>query len=251
MKTTVPENEIEQCWDMLRRKVSDAGAGLPEGTSVKVQDDFGLVYGMFYALTGDGTDERKLSDYARLIQRELTNIEDVGRVTIYGEREECINIEMLPERMATLGVSPAEVLTTLQGQNGIYYTGYYDNGPKRVRVTVNDKFRKVEQIRNISQAELVILMALYNHIANLLYLAEFVIDSHAHAFWPVVVISGIIDAILPLQRGEYLRRRNAQCRHTFRQHLNVDALLSFSVYSDTSHVFNVCQLPLDQSGIVG
>lgn len=147
MKRTVPDQNIEQCWDMLRRKVSDAE--VPEGTSVKVQDDFGLVYGMFYALTGDGTDERKLSDYARLIQRELTNIEEVGRVTIYGEREECINIEMLPERMATLGVSPAEVLSTLQGQNGIYYIGYYDNGPKRVRVTVSDKFRKVEQIRNM------------------------------------------------------------------------------------------------------
>lgn len=147
MKRTVPDQDIEQCWDMLRRKVSDAE--VPEGTSVKVQDDFGLVYGMFYALTGDGTDERKLSDYARLIQRELTNIEEVGRVTIYGEREECINIEMLPERMATLGVSPAEVLSTLQGQNGIYYTGYYDNGPKRVRVTVSDKFRKVEEIRNM------------------------------------------------------------------------------------------------------
>ena len=149
MKTTVPDDEIEQCWDLLRRKVSDAAAGLPDGSSVKVQDDFGLVYGMMYALTGDGTDERKLSDYARLIQRELTNIEDVGRVTVYGEREECINIEMLPERMATLGVSPAEVLTTLQGQNGIYYAGYYDNGPKRVRVTVSDKFREVEQIRNM------------------------------------------------------------------------------------------------------
>lgn len=149
MKTTVPDDEIEQCWDMLRRKVSDVGVGLPDGTSVKVQDDFGLVFGMMYALTGGGTDERKLSDYARLIQRELTNIEDVGRVTIYGEREECINIEMQPERMATLGVSPVEVLTTLQGQNGIYYTGYYDNGPKRVRVTVNDKFRTVDQICNM------------------------------------------------------------------------------------------------------
>lgn len=149
MKTTVHDDEIEQCWDMLRRKVSDAEAGLPDGTSAKVQDDFGLVFGMMYALTGGGTDERKLSDYAQLIQRELTNIEDVGRVTIYGEREECINIEMQPERMATLGVSPAEVLTTLQGQNGIYYTGYYDNGPKRVRVTVNDKFRTVDQIRDM------------------------------------------------------------------------------------------------------
>ena len=149
MKTTVPDDEIEQCWDLLRRKVSDAAAGLPDGSSVKVQDDFGLVYGMMYALTGDGADEHRLSDYARLIQRELTNIEDVGRVTIYGEREECINIEMRPERMATLGVSPAEVLATLQGQNGIYYAGYYDNGPKRVRVTVSDKFREVEQIRNM------------------------------------------------------------------------------------------------------
>lgn len=149
MKRTVPDRDIEQCWDMLRRKVSDTEAGLPVGTSVRVQDDFGLVYGMFYALTGDGTDERRLSDYARLVQRELTNIEDVGRVTVYGEREECINIEMQPERMATLGVSPAEVLTTLRGQNGIYYTGYYDNGTKRVRVTVNDKFREVEQIRRM------------------------------------------------------------------------------------------------------
>lgn len=149
MKRTVPDDEIEQCWDMLRRKVSDAQSKLPDGTSVSVQDDFGLVYGMFYALTGDGVEERKLSDYARQIQRELTNIDGVARVQIYGEREECINIEMLPERMATLGVSPAEILSTLNGQNGIYYTGYYDNGPKRVRVTVTDKFKQVEQIRQM------------------------------------------------------------------------------------------------------
>lgn len=149
IKRTVPDSEIEQCWDMLRRKVSDAAAGLPEGTSVKVEDDFGLVYGMLYTLTGDGMDERQLSDYARLIQRELTNLDGVGRVNIYGEQEECINIEMLPERMAALGVSPMEVLYTLRGQNGIFYTGYYDNGAKRVRVTVSDKFRKVEQIRNM------------------------------------------------------------------------------------------------------
>ena len=107
------------------------------------------MYGMFYALTGDGLNDRQLSDYARLIQRELTDIDGVGRVLIYGEREECIDIEMLPDKMAMLGVSPAEVLATLKGQNGIYYTGYYDNGDNRVRVTVSDKFKKVEQIRRM------------------------------------------------------------------------------------------------------
>lgn len=149
IKSIIPDKDIEQCWDLLRRKVSDTEKGLPEGTSVTVQDDFGLVYGMMYTLTGDGASHRQLSDYARMIQRELKNLDGVARVIIYGEQEECINIEMLPERMATLGVSPAEVLATLQGQNGIYYSGYYDNGPKRVRVTVSDKFREVEQIRQM------------------------------------------------------------------------------------------------------
>ncbi len=147
MQSTVPDNQIEQCWDMLRRKVSDTQ--LPDGTTTRVQDDFGLVYGMFYALTGDGFTERQLSDYANLIKRELTNVNGVGRVEIYGEREECIDIEVLPEKMASLGISPTEVLATLQGQNGIYYAGYYNNGYDRVRVTVSDKFKVVEQIRSM------------------------------------------------------------------------------------------------------
>lgn len=147
MQRTVPDSEIEQCWDMLRRKVNDTS--LPSGATVRVQDDFGLVYGMFYALTGDGFTEKQLSDYANLIKRELTNVDGVGRVEVYGEREECIDIEVLPEKMASLGISPAEVLATLQGQNGIYYAGYYNNGPDRVRVTVSDKFTVVEQIRGM------------------------------------------------------------------------------------------------------
>ena len=149
IKRTIPDKDIEQCWDMLRRKVNDCAKSLPENSSVSVQDDFGSVYGMFYALTGDGMDEQRLSDYANLIQRELTDIPDVGRVALYGEREECIDIEMLPEKMATLGVSPIEVLSTLKGQSGTFYSGYYENGDKRVRVAVNDKFRTVKQIRDM------------------------------------------------------------------------------------------------------
>ena len=47
LKSTTPDDRLEQCWDMLRHKVSDAEASLPGGTSVTVQDDFSLVYGMF------------------------------------------------------------------------------------------------------------------------------------------------------------------------------------------------------------
>ena len=150
LTTTTRDEEVEQCWDMLRRKVHDACALLPDGAGTPiVKDDFGNVYGMFYARTGDGLSDRELSDYAELIKREISDMEDVDRVELYGKRPECINISLLQDRMANLGVKPAEVLTTLNGQNKTTYSGYYDNGDNRIRVTVSDKFKTVEDIGNM------------------------------------------------------------------------------------------------------
>lgn len=146
LNSTVPDADVEQCWDMLRRKVGDAASSLPSGVSVSVQDDFGLVYGMFYAITGDGFSDKELDDYAEFLKREIGNIDGVARVNLYGKKTECINVSLTAEKMAALGVSPAEILSTLNGQNETTYSGYYDNGDRRVKVTVGDKFRTPEQI---------------------------------------------------------------------------------------------------------
>lgn len=146
LNSTVPDADVEQCWDMLRRKVGDAASSLPSGVSVSVQDDFGLVYGMFYAITGDGFSDKELDDYAEFLKREIGNIDGVARVILYGKKTECINVSLTAEKMAALGVSPAEILSTLNGQNETTYSGYYDNGDRRVKVTVGDKFRTPEQI---------------------------------------------------------------------------------------------------------
>lgn len=147
---TVKDDELEQQWDLLRRKVENIKPSLPKGSQVMtVADDFGDVYGMFYALTGDGLSDRQLSDYAELIKREVLAIDGVTRVDIYGKRQECININLKEEKMANLGVLPTEVIQTLNGQNATSYAGYYDNGTRRIRVTVNDKFRSVEDIADM------------------------------------------------------------------------------------------------------
>ena len=148
--STVSDDKVEQHWDILRRKVNDAKASLPSGAnSPLVKDDFGNVFGIFYALTGDGMDDRELSDYAELIKREVNSMDGVDRVDLYGKRPECINISLLQDRMANLGVKPLEVLSTLNGQNQTSYTGYYNNGDNRIRVTVSDKFKTVEDIGNM------------------------------------------------------------------------------------------------------
>jgi multidrug efflux pump subunit AcrB len=150
ISTLVPNKDVDAMWTLLRRKVGDIQATLPEGASASiVKDDFGEVMGMFYALTSDGFSDRELGDYAQLLKRNILEIEGVSKVDIYGERATCINIELYKDKMANLGIAPAEVLSTLNGQNKTAYSGYYTAGDQRLRVTVSDKYRRVEDIENL------------------------------------------------------------------------------------------------------
>ncbi|MDR1814355.1 MAG: efflux RND transporter permease subunit [Tannerella sp.] len=150
LSTLVRNEDVDDCWTMLRRKVGDVQGQLPEGAQNSVvMDDFGDMYGMFYAFTSDGFSEEETSNYAQLVQREIQALEDVVRVNIYGELKESIEIALYEDRMAHLGVMPAEALATLNGQNQTVYSGYYETGDNRLRVTVSDKYRTVEDIENL------------------------------------------------------------------------------------------------------
>lgn len=150
LESTVSPEELEQKWDLLRRKVSNAQASLPDGVvSSVVLDDFGDVYGIFYAMTTDGIADEELMDYAQLVKRELQETEGVRRVEIYGDRQPCINIEIIQDKMANLGVHPLEVLSTLNNQNKTVYPGYFDSGERRIRVTVNDDYKSLDDIQNL------------------------------------------------------------------------------------------------------
>lgn len=112
-------------------------------------DDFGDVYGMFYAITTDGVSDEELMDYAQLVKRELQDVAGVRRVELYGDRKPCINIEILQDQMVNLGVHPMEVLATLNNQNKTVYPGYFNSGDQRIRVAVNDSYRSIEDIQDL------------------------------------------------------------------------------------------------------
>src|SRR5215468_72990 len=73
------EDTIPQVWDELRRKINDVQPRLPpsvRGRSVVI-DDFGDVYGVFLAITGDGYTPAELRRYAEFLRRELQTVQDV------------------------------------------------------------------------------------------------------------------------------------------------------------------------------
>ena len=144
-----PDDEIEQYWDMLRRKVRDIAGNMPSSVRLMVKDDFNKVYGLFYAVTNDGYTQREFNDFVDLAQREITNVNGVARVEIYGKHKECINIKLDEKRMAHLGVLPVEVLMTLNGQNATVYSGYYLSGDKRIRVNIDGRYRNLQDIKDL------------------------------------------------------------------------------------------------------
>ncbi len=147
---TTPDRDIEQLWDILRRKISDAQSSLPEGASQSmVVDSYGDVFGMFYALTSDGYSSEELSDYADLIKKRVQGVKGVSKIELYGVLTPTIDISIYEDRIAHMGISPTQVLQTIMGQNKMVYSGYFKSGEHRIRVSVNDKYNTVEELQNL------------------------------------------------------------------------------------------------------
>lgn len=110
--------ELPQIWTELRHKVSDMRSSLPEGCSEPlVVDDFGDVYGVFYAISGDGYTYAELLKHAKLLRKELLLCEDVAKIDLIGDRRETVWLDISRGKLATLGIQPAEISAALQGQS--------------------------------------------------------------------------------------------------------------------------------------
>ncbi|MHC4996999.1 MAG: efflux RND transporter permease subunit, partial [Planctomycetota bacterium] len=144
------KEDLPQVWDELRRKVNDMQGKLPPGTSTSVvNDSFGDVYGVFYAIYGDGYTYKELKDHADLLRRELLLVQDVGKINFYGDQPEAVYIEISRARIAQLGVSPELIYNTLSGQNLIYPSGKINAGSQYLRLQPSGAFATLEDIENL------------------------------------------------------------------------------------------------------
>ncbi|MBW6537332.1 MAG: efflux RND transporter permease subunit [Mariniphaga sp.] len=150
LELTVPQKEIEQRWDFLRRRMNEVVAKLPEGAQPPmVFDDFGDVYGMFYAMTADGYSHKEMSKMARFIKREMLGVKGVARVEIYGEQQPVTEIVFNPSKMGELGVFPFQVMAALQAENAAVYPGALHTGNQLLGISVNGKIASAEDVASV------------------------------------------------------------------------------------------------------
>ncbi|PKM09387.1 MAG: multidrug transporter AcrB [Gammaproteobacteria bacterium HGW-Gammaproteobacteria-4] len=140
---------LPELWYQVRKKTSDIRNQLPPGIiGPFFNDEFGDTFGNIYALTGKGFDYATLKDYADRVQIELQRVPDVAKVELVGLQDEKIWIELSNIKLATLGVSLAQVQQALETQNAMVAAGFFETPSERIPLRISGRFRSVTEIRD-------------------------------------------------------------------------------------------------------
>ncbi|MEM7016117.1 MAG: efflux RND transporter permease subunit [Pseudomonadota bacterium] len=142
--------DLQLIWAKLRNKVKDAERSLPPGVnSPMVFDDFGDVYGFYYALTGEGYSPAELRRYAKALQSDLLQVEGVAKVSLSGELREAIFVEISRTNAAALGVSLSNIYNILSQQNAVISAGDVTIGDQRIIIDPSGSIDSVDAIQNL------------------------------------------------------------------------------------------------------
>ena len=141
---------LPQVWDELRRKINDAQRELPPGVGTSlVVDDYGDVYGIFIAITGDGYSYAEIKDVVDMLRRELLLVDDVGKIDTYGERTEAVYVELNRDRMAQLGIPVDVIISELQQKNLVADSGRVAVGQEFITLNPTGEINTVKQFGEI------------------------------------------------------------------------------------------------------
>ena len=147
----VKAKEVWPAWVKARNLVNDMAGTLPQGVQGPYfNDTFGDVYGSIYALTGDGFSMGQLELQADSIRLLLRNVPQVSKVELVGVQPQKIYIEIENSKLATLGLSPGNVVDTLQRQNAMKPSGRIETSSDNMYLRVTGLFSTVDNIRNIA-----------------------------------------------------------------------------------------------------
>ena len=149
IKDEYTSKELPQIWDKLRQKVNDEQVYMPSGVTTIINNDFGEVYGQYYALIGDGYTMKELYDYADFLKKNLVLVDEVASVKILGEQTEAVYIEFSASRMSAFGLSPLMVFASLTQQNTLTSTGNITLGDRYIRISPTSAILSVEDISDL------------------------------------------------------------------------------------------------------
>ena len=143
--------QLNLVWTRLRSKVNNAEHHLPPGARTPIiNDDYGDVFGLYYLISGNGYTIQEIEDYAKSLRKDLLSVNGVAKVSMMGEQQEIIAVEMSRDRAASLGVSISDIFQDLEQHNAIISGGSVIVGEQRLVIYPTGQLNSAEDIKQVA-----------------------------------------------------------------------------------------------------
>ncbi len=149
LRDSTPPGDVPEEFYQARKKLGDEALNLPRGViGPFVNDEYSDVTFALYALKAKGESHRNLVRDAEVLRQRLLHVPGVKKVNIIGEQAERIFVEFSYDRLATLGVSPAELFAALSSRNVMTPAGSIEAKGPQVFIRLDGAIDDLDEIRN-------------------------------------------------------------------------------------------------------
>lgn len=150
LKDFTPPAEVPQLFYQLRKKLNDLAPEMPKGViGPDVNDEYGDVDTVLYAVSGDGADYHVLDRVVDRLRTRLLQVPDAVKVDVVGKQPQRIYVEFSEAKLANLGIEPQAIFDSLARQNAVASAGVFETSANRVRVQVTDELKGADAIAAI------------------------------------------------------------------------------------------------------
>lgn len=147
VEDTINGDALPAIWTELRERLQTVQNDLPGGATPPIVDDgFGDVYGIFFAVTSDGFSDAEQHQLATFLRREILTVDGVADVDIAGLPAEAILVEPNLGLSAQLGIDPQIIGQALATSNSVSQAGSVNTGDTRTQIQSAEGSDSVSEI---------------------------------------------------------------------------------------------------------
>lgn len=144
---SIPSVELDRIFADIRNKMEDTAGKLPTGTQGPfVNTNYGDEAIATVAVTGEGFSYAEIEDAAEDLQTGLYRVPGITKVTLSGQQDERIWLEIDSRRLAAIGVQLPQLLSDLDDQNVILPAGKIDADGTNIILEANGNLESIKDI---------------------------------------------------------------------------------------------------------
>lgn len=92
----------------------------------------------------------ELRDFADKLREELLRVPGVAKVDYFGEQTQVIHVEISNRKLATLGITPADIEAVLRAQNAVTAAGSYETASDHITLRESGQFHTVKSLEAVT-----------------------------------------------------------------------------------------------------